>query len=317
VVDIAPTLYEILGIQPPRVVHGHKQMKMDGISLAYTFDSDNVGGRKKIQFFDNNGSRGVYYNGWFASAFGPFIPWSAAQGGFDSQWDSETDEWQLYDLGNDFSQADDLSERYPERLNEMKKLFLRVAEDNKDFPIGAGNWLRLHPEDISSSPYDHWTFSGDTRRMPEFTAPGLGKKSNTVSIELEVGPRANGVLYALGGASGGLTCYLDDGFLVYEYNLMIIERYTARSKARVDAGRHTIVVDTSLARPAAPADIVLSLDGKEVARVRTQRTVPLAFTASETFDVGIDLGSPVSRDYAERRPFELDGKIDKLTVQLK
>ncbi len=317
VVDIAPTLYEILGIKPPRVVHGHKQMEIDGVSLAYTFADGNADGRKDIQFFDNNGSRGVFHNGWFASAFGPFIPWNAAQGGFDKEWDSETDKWQLYDLRHDFSQANDLSAQHPEKLNEMKQLFLTVAEDNNDFPIGAGNWLRIHPEDIRTSPYDHWTFRGDTRRMPEFTAPGLGKRSNTVTIELEVGQRGNGVLYALGGASGGLTCYLDDGFLVYEYNLMIIERYIAKSQTRVDAGKHTIVVDTTLARPAAPADIVLSLDGKEVAKMTTKRTVPLAFTASETFDVGADLGSPVSRDYAERRPFEFEGKIDKVTIKHK
>jgi hypothetical protein len=110
---------------------------------------------------------------------------------------------------------------------------------------------------------------------------------------------------------------MDDGYLVFEYNLMIIERYIAKSKTRIRPGAHTIVVDTTLARPAAPAEIVMSVDGTEVARVTTKRTVPLAFTASETFDVGIDLGSPVSRDYAERRPFEFNGEIDKVTVKLK
>ena len=83
VVDIAPTIYEILGIQPPRVVHGNEQMKIDGISLAYTFADGHTDGRKDIQFFDNNGSRGVFHDGWFASAFGPFTPWNAVQGGFD------------------------------------------------------------------------------------------------------------------------------------------------------------------------------------------------------------------------------------------
>jgi arylsulfatase len=317
VVDIAPTVYELLGIPHPKEVHGHKQMPLDGISLAYTFADGAAEGRKQTQFFDNNGSRGVYHDGWFASAFGPFTPWRAAQGGFDKSWDSDTDSWQLYDLSNDFSQATDLSENRPKKLEEMKKLFLKVAEDTKDFPIGAGNWLRLHPEDVITSPYDRWIFRRTTRRMPEFTAPGLGKKSNTVTIDLEMGENSSGVLYALGGASGGLTCYVDQGYLVYEYNLMIIERYIAKSKEKLTSGRHTIVVDTTLVKPGAPAEIVMTVDGKEVAKTTTQRTVPLAFTASETFDVGIDLGSPVSRDYSQRRPFPFSGKIDQVEVTLK
>jgi arylsulfatase len=317
VVDIAPTLYEILGIPHPKIVYGHKQIPMDGISLAYTFGDGAAEGKKKTQFFDNNGSRGVYHEGWFASAFGPFIPWNATKGGFNKEWDSANDDWQLYDLRRDFSQAVDLSEENPEKLEEMKKLFLRVAKGNNDFPIGAGNWLRLHPKDIHTSPYTSWTFRQDTRRMPEFTAPGLGKRSNTVTIDLEVGENATGTLYALGGASGGLTCYMDDGYLIYEYNLMIIERYVARSKEKLMPGKHTIIVDTTLAKPAAPATILLSVDGKEVAKVTTKRTVPLAFTASETFDVGTDLGSPVSREYADRRPFRFTGKIEKVEVTLK
>ena len=317
VVDIAPTLYKILGITHPKVVHGYNQMPMDGVSFAYTFADGAAEGRKKTQFFDNNGSRGVYHNGWFASAFGPFTPWRAAQGGFDKAWDSDKDAWQLYNLQSDFSQAIDLSDKHPEKLDEMKKLFLKVAEDNKDFPLGAGNWLRLHPEDLHASPYDHWTFSQDTRRMPEFTAPGLGKNSNTVTVDLEVGEDATGALYALGGASGGLTCYMDDGYLVYEYNLMIIERYIIKSKERIAPGKHIIVVDTTLAKPGAPADIVMTVDDREVARMTTKRTVPLAFTASETFDVGVDLGSPVSRDYVKRRPFKFDGNIEQIHVQLK
>ena len=153
--------------------------------------------------------------------------------------------------------------------------------------------------------------------MPEFTAPGLGKKSNTVTVNLEVDENATGTLYALGGASGGLTCYMDDGYLVFEYNLMIIERYIAKSKKRIGAGKHTIIIETTLTKPGAPAEIVMTVDGTEVARMTTKRTVPLAFTASETFDVGIDLGSPVSRDYSERRPFEFDGAIEHVTVELK
>jgi arylsulfatase len=169
------------------------------------------------------------------------------------------------------------------------------------------------------SPYTSWTFDDATTRMPEFTAPALGNHNNTVTIDLECGAEASGVLYALGGAGGGLTCYMDKGHLVFEYNLMIIDRSIARSPEKIAPGKHTIVVDTTLKapKPGAPADIVLTVDGKEVARTTAKMTVPAAFTASESFDVGTDLGSTVSRDYFERRPFKFNGKIGKVVVDLK
>ena len=90
--------------------------------------------------------------------------------------------------------------------------------------------------------------------MPEFTAPGLGRESNRVNIDAEIGENASGVLYALGGASGGLTLFMDKGHLVYEYNMMIIERYTARTKEKLAPGKHKIEVTTTLTekKPALP-----------------------------------------------------------------
>jgi hypothetical protein len=155
--------------------------------------------------------------------------------------------------------------------------------------------------------------------MPEFTAPAVGNTSNTVTIDLECGADASGVLYAMGGSGGGLTCYMEKGQLVFEYNLMIIDRSIAKSAEKIAPGKHTVVVSTTLKapKPGAPADIVLTLDGKEIARTTAKMTVPAAFTASESFDVGVDLGSVVSRDYAERRPFKFDGKIGTVKVELK
>jgi arylsulfatase len=147
---------------------------------------------------------------------------------------------------------------------------------SKAFPIGGGLLTRIDATSVITSPYKSWTFDGTTTRMPEFTAPGLGKKSNTVTIELETGESASGVLYALGGASGGLACYMEDGHLCFEYNMMIIERYLAKSKDKLAPGKHVIVVDTTLQapKPGSPADIVLSIDGKEVARAAVKIRPP-------------------------------------------
>ncbi len=315
--DIVPTIYELLAIKPPKVVDGFEQDPIDGVSMVYTFVEPKAPTRKRTQYFENNGSRGLYRDGWSACTFGPFTPWdTAGSAATIKDWDANKDVWELYNLRNDFSQADDLAAKEPKRLTEMKGLFLKVAEENKALPIGAGNWLRIHPEDRIRSPYTSWQFDETTTRMPEFTAPGLGRESSRVVIDVEVGVGASGVLYALGGASGGLTLYMDKGELVYEYNMMVIERYSARSKEKIPAGKHRIEVDTSIAKPGAAAEVVIKMDGEEVARTTVKRTVPAAFTASETFDVGIDLGSPVSLDYFDRRPFRFEGKIERVSVEL-
>jgi arylsulfatase len=314
--DIVPTLYEILGIRPPKVVDGFEQDPIDGTSMVYTFGDAKAPGRKHTQYFDNNGSRGIYHDGWYACTFGPLTPWLTVSPGLAS-WDSRKDVWELYDLSQDFSQAHDLAAREPTRLAKLEKLFVAEAKANKVFPIGAGVWLRIHPEDRLKTRYTSWRFDATTRRMPEFTAPGLGRESSHVVIDAELGANASGVLYALGGASGGLALYLDEGRLVYEYNMMIIERFIARSSGTLAPGRHRIEVDTAIAKPGGPADVVLLADGAEVARTTVARTVPVAFTASETFDVGVDLGSPVSRDYFTRRPFGFDGKIERVDVSLR
>jgi arylsulfatase len=288
---------------------------MDGVSMKYTFDDAKAKPASKTQFFDNNGSRGVYQDGWFACTFGPLYPWIPAQQGLD-KWNSKNDVWELYNLNEDFSQANDLASKEPERLEKMKALFLEQAKGNKDLPIGAGIWLRLHPEDAITSPYKSWVFNASTNRMPEFSAPGLGKKSNKVVIDMEVPANANGVLYALGGGSGGLTCFMENGKLVYEYNMMIIEKYTVEPKTKLSPGKHTVEIITTIQKPGAPASIVINVDGKEAARGEVKRTVPAAFTASETFDVGTDLGSPVSLRYHKKAPFKFNGKINSVKVDL-
>ena len=318
VIDIAPTIYDLLEIDPPDVVNGYRQMPIDGVSLAYTFDSCDAESRRTTQFFDNNGSRAIYKDGWLACTFGPLIPWNTpASVQRIKTWDSATDQWELYDLRSDFSQGIDLAQEHPGKLSALKTEFLELAADNKDFPIGAGNWLRLHPEDRDKTAYNHWVFSDTTRRMPEFAAPGVGRESTIVTVNLEVSKNAEGVLYAVGGSGGGLTVFMEDGYLVYEYNMMIIENYRFRSPARLAAGKHQIVIDTSIAGPGKAASVQFTLDGQPIGRLKVGRTVPAAFSATESFDVGLDLGSPVSLSYAELRPFEFTGEIDRVTVELK
>ncbi|MEJ1237926.1 arylsulfatase [Chryseolinea sp. T2] len=313
--DIVPTIYEILGINPPKVVNGFTQIPLDGVSMSYSFNDARAATVKKTQFFDNNGSRGIYNDGWYACAFGPLYPWIPAQKGLDG-WDPNRDKWELYKLDEDYSQFNDIALKEPGKLEEMKRLFLQQAKDNKDLPIGAGIWLRLHPEDVLTSPYRSWIFDEHVKRMPEFAAPGLGKKSNKVVIDVDVPANANGVLYALGGTGAGLTLFMENGKLVYEYNMMIIERYTVESREKISPGRHLIEVSSVIPKPMGPGEITIKIDGREIAKGSVSKTVPVAFSASESFDVGADMGSPVSMRYHFKAPFAFNGEIHTVKVDL-
>jgi arylsulfatase len=200
----------------------------------------------------------------------------------------------------------------------MKDLFLLESTKNKNLPIGGGLWtVVFHPEDGPATPYTEWTFSGPITRMPEFAAPKLGKFNNLVSMEVEVPADANGVLYALGAFSGGLSCYVKDGVLCYEYNLFEIQRTQIKAKERLPAGKVKIEVESKLAeaKRGSPLDVTLRVNGSEVARGRVPITAPMAFTANDCLDIGSDLGSPVSLDYFDKAPFRLNGKIISTKVK--
>ncbi|MDW5288935.1 arylsulfatase [Formosa sp. PL04] len=312
VIDIVPTIYEITNITPPLQVNGFAQDPIDGVSMEYTFADPLAKGTRNVQFFDIMGSRGVYYDGWFASAFGIRSPWLPGLPAGAASWNPENDTWELYNIDEDWSQANDLSKKMPEKLQSMKDLFLVESAKYKNLPIGGGLWSAIyHPEDAPSTPYTEWTFSGPITRMPEFTAPKLGKFDNNVSLNINVPENASGVLYSLGGFSGGLTCYVLDGYLCYEYNLFEIERTKLKSKAKLPLGDVKIEVVSRIVSPkrGAPLDVTLKVDGKEVAQGQVPITAAFTFTANDCLDFGSDLGSPVSTDYFDIAPFPFNGTL--------
>jgi len=315
--DIVPTIYELVGITPPTVVDGIVQDPIDGVSLAYSFGDPSAEGRHNTQYFEIMGSRAIYHDGWIASALGPRLPWVPGTPPGIKDWDPDNDTWELYNLDEDWSQANDLAAQEPERLAKLKDLFLIEAAKNGVLPIGGGLWVMvLHPEQRLSPPHTEWTFSGDFVRMPEFSAPALGNRSNRMEIECEVPANANGVLYKMGSAAGGLTLFVEDGILCYEHNLFLIERTKIRARQKLPPGPVLIEVDTIVQQPypTGPLDIKLRVDGEVVAQGQVPRSAPLGFTANDCFDIGIALGSPVSLDYAEKAPFKFNGVIKEVRV---
>ena len=312
VIDIVPTIYEQLKITPPRVVNGFEQDPIHGVSMSYTLADATAPGRRKTQFFDIMASRGIYHDGWFASAPGPREPWVGGIPKGIREWSPLTDKWELYNLDKDWSQANDLAAAEPQKLEEMKSLFLIESTKNKNLPIGGGLWSTAlyHPEDAPASSLTEWTFDGPMTRMPESAAPKLGKVDSLVSMDVDLPANPNGVLYALAGFSGGVTCYVKDGILSYEFNLFEITRTKIRAKEKLPAGKAKIEVESKLVDKIGGAmNVTLKVNGKAVAQGQVPAAMSLHFTSNATFDIGSDLDSPVSLDYFDKAPFAFNGTI--------
>ena len=179
------------------MVDGHEQDPIDGVSFAYTFDSPEAPEQKTTQYFDIMGSRGIYHKGWMASTFGPKTPWVAAMPDL-ANWDPERDAWQLFDTRNDYSLMNDLASENPEKLEELKKLFMQEAEENKVLPIGGAMYTGLHPQEMKRSSNTEWTLFEGITRIPESQAPNVRDGNLRAKIEAKVPENVNGVLFAMG-----------------------------------------------------------------------------------------------------------------------
>lgn len=318
VIDIVPTIYECIKIKAPSVVNCFKQDTIHGVSMVYTFDDPKSKGTRKTQFFDIMASRGIYHDGWFASAPGPREPWVSGMPKGIKEWSPLTDKWELYNIDEDWSQSNDLAAKNPAKLEEMKALFIEESKKNKNMPIGGGMWstAMFHPEDAPAPSATSWSFDSPIERMPESAAPKLGKNSSLVTMEVDVPANANGVLYALAGFSGGVTCYVKNGILCYEFNLFVVQRTKVKSKSKLAPGKQKIEVESRLVKGiGGPMDITLRVNGQVVGQGQVPAAMSLHFTSNATFDIGVDHDSPVALDYFNQAPFAFNGKIGKTQVQ--
>ena len=153
-------------------------------------------------------------------------------------------------------------------------------------------------------------------RMPESAAPKLGKVDSIVTMDLDVPANAHGVLYALAGFSGGVTCYVKDGILCYEFNLFEVQRTKIRAKDKLPTGKVKVEVESKLtAKIGGPMDVTLKVNGSVVAQGQVPAAMSLHFTSNATFDIGSDLDSPVSLDYFDQAPFAFNGTIGTTTIK--
>ena len=216
--DLVPTIYELVGITPPKVVNGVTQDPVHGTSFAYAFNAPDAPGQLKTQFFDIFGSRSNYHDGWMAGAVAPRLPGVQGVDPDILTWSPDTDDWELYNLEEDWSQSRNIADQHPEKLQMLKNLFQVESAKYKNLPIGGGLWtIIFHPEMKVAPEATSWELPGTITRIPEPCAPRLGALDNKVVIDMEIPENASGMLYKLGANSGGLTVFMDQGILTYEY----------------------------------------------------------------------------------------------------
>jgi arylsulfatase len=319
IIDIVPTILEVAGIQPPATVNGIAQKPIEGISMAYTFDSANATAPSKrdTQYFEMFGNRALYNDGWIATTVPPQPPWLM---GTVKMPDVLTGyKWELYNIADDFSETNDLAAKNPDKLKELQGLFMDEARKYQVLPLDNSILERiLAPRPSAVAGRTEFTYTSEVSGLPDGSAPNLLTKSFSITAEVEI-PKggAEGMLNTLGGRFGGYGLYLVKGKPVFTYNLLALEKFRWEGPQALTPGKHTILFDFKYDGPGLGkgGTGVLSVDGKEVANKKIPHTVPALFTIDESFDIGVDTRTGVDdKDY--KPPFRFTGKLDKLTIKL-
>ena len=300
VIDILPTVLDCAGIPEPTWVAGVAQQRVEGMSMRYTFHDTHAAGRRRTQYFEMCGNRGIYHEGWMAvTRHG--IPWEmVAEGGRRFS----DDVWELYHVDVDFSQAHDLAAEHPERLRELQDLFLIEAAKYQVFPLDPRVTERENPTlagriDLLGD-RQSVTYRGGMRRFTEETTPNVKNRSHSITADVEVPESgAAGVVVAQGGRFGGWSLYCTDGRVHYDYNYFDLSHFTVGADEQLAPGRHELKMEFRYdgGGHGRGGNVVLVVDGSKVAEGRVEQTIPYYFSFDETLDVGVDLGTPVTDDY--------------------
>lgn len=320
ITDIVPTILDAAGIPAPQTINGFSQVPMNGTSLVYTFNDASAKERHITQYFEVIANQGIYHDGWIANTTPKRLPW---QGRGPTNADPFNDyEWELYNLTEDFTQSHNVAKENPQKLAEMRALFKSEAEKNKVFPLDDRYIERIDPANRPqpNKGRTQFVYYDHTIRITEGMAPNMKNTSYSVTADIEV-PQGggNGIIMTQGGWFGGNALMLLDGKPAYAYALSHYPEHKTKivGPSALGAGKHRIVMDFVYDGGGTGKGGVatLSVDGKQVAKGRIERTIPSRVSADETFDIGEDSGTPVVKDYTV--PFRFSGHIDKVTVDLK
>lgn len=319
VIDVAPTALEAAGLPQPKLVNGVPQRPMDGVSMLYSADNAKAADRRKTQYFEMFGNRGIYHEGWVACTRHS-TPWVLVP----KLPDLHEDVWELYNVDEDFSQANNLAAANPAKLKELQEVFNKEAIRNHVFPIDDRRSERFLADiagrpDLLAGRKSMTLFPGMTGLM-ENAFLNVKGVHHTVTAEVELtDDKTNGVIIAQAGYFGGWVVYMKDGKARHEYNFFALERTNIGGDTALPAGKHTIHYEfiPDAKKPGTGGKSILSINGKKVAEAQIPKTQPFAFSGDEGADVGIDAETNVSPDYKPNLPSTFTGKIIKVTVEQK
>jgi arylsulfatase len=314
VIDIVPTILEAANIPAPTELNGVPQKPIEGISIVYSFDDAKAKAQRHTQYFEMFGNRALYHDGWIAVSRHGRLPWENAR-----SYDFAQDTWELYDVEHDFNEANNLAAQHPERLQQLQDLFLVEAKKYNVLPLDDRFIERADPSLRPSliEGRTSFTYYAGATRIPESSAVNTKNRSHTITATIAMPKQGgDGVLVAAGGTVAGYTLYIKDRKPTYEYNWFSQVRYKVTSAERLREGPVTIrVVFVSDSGVGKGGKVELYVNDRKVSEGRVEKTVPGRFSADETFDIGMDTGSPVSTAY--KSPNSFTGTLKQVTFDLK
>jgi arylsulfatase A-like enzyme len=323
-IDIVPTILEAAGLKAPDMVDGIKQKPIEGVSMVYTFDKANANAPSKrtTQYFEMFANRGIYHEGWYAATTPPVPPWLLGTAELP---DVQDYKWELYNIADDFSQANDLAAKNPEKLKELQAAFVEEANKYQVFPLDNSVLPRIiTPRPSGTAGRTEFVYVGENVGIPVGNAPSLLNRNYTITAEITI-PKAGaeGMIATMGGRFGGYGLYLLKGKPVFVYNLLNLKRSRWEGGVGADdwlgrslnPGKHTIVFDFKYDGPGLGkgGTGVLSVDGKVLSQQKMEHTIPFLMALDESFDIGMDTRTGVDDSY--KLPFRFAGTIDKLTIK--
>ena len=314
VIDIAPTIYEVTKIPAPTTVNGIKQDPIEGTSLAYTFGDAAAAEQHKVQYFEMFGNRGVYQDGWFARTIHrpawmqkPLHPLLE-------------DTWELYNTNEDFSLANDVAAKNPDKLKEMQALFMKEAEKYHVLPLDDRLLERTNAELMGRPTVmgkrTSVTYGEGMKGMGTDIFIDLRNKSYTITSEVAVDANGNGVIVCQGGRFGGLAFYMKNGKPAFTYNYLGMESTDVIAPEVLKPGNYKLVYDFKYDGGGMGKGGVgtITVNGKKVVEKRIEKTQPGIFSVDDLADIGVDDGTHVA-DYGKSSKFT--GKIEYVTMEQK
>lgn len=311
VIDVAPTVYECVGVPAPRVVNGIEQRPIEGVSMKSSFDNATAPDARKTQYFEMIGNRAIYHEGWFAGTIHK-APWEAKP-----RRPLTEDIWELYNVDEDFSQAKNVAAENPEKLEELKKKFMEEAVKYNVLPIDDRSIERLDPAiagrpDLMNGKTTLTLYEGATG-IPENAFINIKNTSLTITAQVDVKANTNGVIVCQGGDFGGWTFYVLDGKPAYSYNWVGLEMFTITSATKLQPGKHTLRLDFAYEGGRGAGGMAsIFIDDKKVAEGKIGKTNANTFGIDESADVGVDENTPVYPPYRGKEKFT--GKIEKVVI---